>query len=87
MIIHHISQRGRVLYLCPHHQSSKVPMMSRGRLIQLILPLKHDFQALRALRRAKGLCIRYGAKWSRDHKCSEVVQLHLVQELLGMFFG
>jgi hypothetical protein len=45
------------------------------------------FQALRALRRAKGLCIRYGAKWSRDHKCSEVVQLHLVQELLGMFFG
>jgi hypothetical protein len=43
------------------------------------------FQALHALRRAKGLCICYGAKWSCDQKCSEVVQLHLVQELLGMF--
>ncbi|CAD6247668.1 unnamed protein product [Miscanthus lutarioriparius] len=35
--------------------------------------------------RARGLCIRCGAKWSREHKCSEVVQLHLVQELLDMF--
>jgi len=38
-------------------------------------------QALRAARRAQGLCYRCGAKWSRDHRCSETVQLHLVQEL------
>lgn len=43
------------------------------------------FQSLRASHRARGLCIRCGAKWSHDHKCSEVVQLHLVQELLDMF--
>ena len=38
-------------------------------------------QALRAARRAQGLCYRCGAKWSQDHRCSETVQLHLVQEL------
>jgi hypothetical protein len=43
------------------------------------------FRALRASRRAQGLCIRCGAKWRRDHRCSEMVQLHLVQELLDMF--
>jgi hypothetical protein len=36
------------------------------------------FRALCASRRAQGLCICCGAKWSRDHKCSEVVQLNLV---------
>jgi hypothetical protein len=46
---------------------------------------EEKFQALRASRRAQGLCIRCGAKWSRDHKCSETVQLQLVQELLDMF--
>ncbi|CAD6238507.1 unnamed protein product [Miscanthus lutarioriparius] len=43
------------------------------------------FKALRASRRAQGLCIRCGAKWSRDHKCSDMVQLHLVQELMDLF--
>jgi len=43
------------------------------------------FKALRASRRAQGLCIRCGAKWSREHKCSEMVQLHLVQELMDIF--
>lgn len=46
---------------------------------------EEKFQVLRANCRARGLCIRCGAKWSRDHKWSEVVQLHLVQELLDMF--
>jgi hypothetical protein len=36
------------------------------------------FRALHASRRAQGLCIHCGAKWSHDHKCSEVVQLNLV---------
>lgn len=41
--------------------------------------------ALRAFRKAKGLCMRCAEKWSRDHKCSAQVQLHVVQELLELF--
>lgn len=41
--------------------------------------------ALRAYRRAKGLCIPCAEKWSRDHKCSAMVQLNVVQELLELF--
>jgi hypothetical protein len=40
--------------------------------------------ALRASRRAQGLCMRCGGKWSRDHQCPAAVQLHVVQELLDM---
>jgi hypothetical protein len=42
----------------------------------------HD---LRAQRRAQGLCVRCAAKWSRDHKCPDLVQLHIVQELCDLF--
>lgn len=41
--------------------------------------------ALRAYRRAKGLCVRCAGKWSREHKCAPTVQLHVVQELLELF--
>lgn len=41
--------------------------------------------ALRAFRKAKGLCVRCAEKWSRDHKCSTIVQLHAIQELLALF--
>jgi hypothetical protein len=41
--------------------------------------------ALRAFRRAKGLCIRCAEKWHCGHKCSPTVQLHAVQELLEVF--
>jgi hypothetical protein len=46
---------------------------------------EEKFRSLRSSRRARGLCIRCGAKWNQEHKCNEVVQLHLVQELLDMF--
>jgi len=46
---------------------------------------EEKFRALRASRRARGLCIRCGAKWSRDHRCEAAVQLHMVQELLDVF--
>jgi len=35
------------------------------------------FRALRAACRAQGLCIRCGAKWSREHKCSETVSNYI----------
>ena len=41
--------------------------------------------ALRAQRRAMGLCYKCGEKWSRDHTCSATVQLHVVQELWELF--
>ena len=37
-------------------------------------------KTLRDYRHARGLSIRCGEKWSRDHKCSETVQLHVLQE-------
>ncbi|CAN6343657.1 unnamed protein product [Urochloa humidicola] len=37
--------------------------------------------ALRSYRRARGLCIKCAEKWSRDHRCPETVQLHVIQEL------
>lgn len=41
--------------------------------------------ALQAYRRAKGLCHTCGEKWSKEYKCGPTVQLHIVEELLGMF--
>lgn len=40
--------------------------------------------ALRTYRRSKGLCFTCGEKWSKDHKCSTSVQLHVVQELVSL---
>lgn len=37
--------------------------------------------ALRAFRRAKGLCVRCAERWSRDHTCPDKVQLHAIQEV------
>ncbi|WVZ67898.1 hypothetical protein U9M48_016915, partial [Paspalum notatum var. saurae] len=43
------------------------------------------WSALRAYRRAKGLCDKCAAKWSRDHKCADSVQLHVLQEVMELF--
>lgn len=32
-------------------------------------------------RRARGLCFRCGEKWSRDHRCPEKIQVHVLQEV------
>lgn len=41
--------------------------------------------ALRAFRRAKGLCFKCGERWGKDHVCPPTVQMHIVDELLAMF--
>lgn len=41
-------------------------------------------QALRAFRRAKGLCQFCAEKWVRGHKCADTVQLHAMQDLLSV---
>lgn len=43
------------------------------------------FSALRAYRRARGLCDKCAEKWRPGHKCSPTVQLHVVQELFELF--
>lgn len=43
------------------------------------------FKALRAYRRAKGLCDRCAEKWSKGHTCSTTVHLHAMQEVLELF--
>jgi hypothetical protein len=40
--------------------------------------------SLYAYRKAKGLCYKCGLQYSRDHRCSETVQLHVVEELWQM---
>lgn len=40
--------------------------------------------AVKAFRRAMGLCYRCGEKWRKEHKCGPQVQLHFVQELWDM---
>lgn len=41
--------------------------------------------ALLNFRRAKGLCQFCAAKWSKEHKCADTVQLHALQELMELF--
>uniref|UniRef100_A0ACD5ZUU6 Uncharacterized protein n=1 Tax=Avena sativa TaxID=4498 RepID=A0ACD5ZUU6_AVESA len=40
--------------------------------------------ALRAYRRARGLCFTCGQRWGQDHKCPTTVPLHVMEELLQM---
>ncbi|WVZ95116.1 hypothetical protein U9M48_040918 [Paspalum notatum var. saurae] len=43
------------------------------------------WSALRAYRRAKGLCQFCAEKWSKGHKCADTVQLNAMQEVLELF--
>lgn len=47
--------------------------------------VEEKFAALRAFRRARGLCQRCTERWSKDHKCPSSVQLHVMQELFELF--
>jgi hypothetical protein len=48
-------------------------------------PTDSKAAALRAYRRALGLCYKCSEKWRKEHKCSPIVQLHAVQELWDLF--
>lgn len=62
----------------PAPQAKVVPDGGRGPSTEERWP------ALRASRRAQGLCMRCGGKWARDHQSPQVVQLNIVQELLDV---
>jgi hypothetical protein len=40
------------------------------------------WRSLKAFRRAKGLCQYCAEKWTKEHKCADNVQVHVVQELM-----
>ena len=78
-----------------HHAPSPLPLPlpprgDKPQLQQSVEPghskhLDEKMAALRAYRRARGLCIKCAEKWSRDHKCPESVQLQVMQELYDLF--
>lgn len=41
-------------------------------------------QTLRSHRRAQGLCMTCGEKWSMQHKCPEKVSLHVLEEVINV---
>lgn len=45
------------------------------------------WSALRAFRRAKGLCFLCGEKWFKDHQCKTSVQLHIVQVMVDFMLN
>lgn len=42
------------------------------------------FAALKAYRRARGLCDKCAERWRPGHQCASTVQLHVVQELMDL---
>jgi hypothetical protein len=50
-----------------------------GRTDDKMQPIEDRVAALRAYRKAKGLCHKCGEKWSSEHKCGPTVQLHVVE--------
>jgi hypothetical protein len=46
---------------------------------------KSKAAALRAYRRAMGLCYKCNEKWGKEHKCAPMIQLNAVQELWDLF--
>lgn len=52
------------------------PLSSRG---------DDKMAALRAYRRARGLCFKCGERWGQEHTCPQTVQMHIIEELLELF--
>jgi hypothetical protein len=48
-------------------------------------PASDRWSSLKSFRRAQGLCQHCAEKWTRDHKCSDKIQPHALQEVLEVF--
>jgi hypothetical protein len=48
-------------------------------------PQDDKWAALRAFRRAKGLCVKCAEKWSPEHKCPPSAQLNAIKDLWDLF--
>jgi hypothetical protein len=57
-----------------HRSNSKLPGSVEG----------NKLEALKAYRRAKGLCFKCGEKWGHNHRCLTSVLLHFVEEMWAL---
>lgn len=64
-------------------QSARVDEKKEGEIKRLSAS-SEKVSALKAQRRAQGLCYICAEKWSPTHKCANTVQLHAVQELFSV---
>ena len=69
-----VERRGRGIDRGIEDRLNTLHSYCRGRGIE------DRLNTLRSYRRARGLSIHCGEKWSRDHRCSESIQLHVLQE-------
>lgn len=47
--------------------------------------MEHKLFDLKAYRRSRGLCDNCGEKWSRDHKCADMVGIRVLEEMYALF--
>ncbi|WVZ61926.1 hypothetical protein U9M48_011733 [Paspalum notatum var. saurae] len=48
-------------------------------------PFDEKLSALKAFRKANGLCFKCGDKWGQNHKCPKQISLHVLEEFLEVF--
>jgi len=66
-----------------HHDKAGAPLnLKSGPEVGRSLSADERWAALRSSRRAQGLCIKCGERWSRDHRCAKIAA---VDELLALF--
>lgn len=80
-----VTRRPQPLPLPPPHAPVRGPEDKRGAPPPKIMPAEDKWAALRAYRRARGLCYTCGERYSRDHQCKGTVWLHVLQEVLDLF--
>jgi hypothetical protein len=80
-------------FMKPHPRSSAVPTTQvaytpredrRRQSGSSVKPDDSRLAALKAYRRAKGLCFKCGERWGHNHTCSTSVPLHLVEEMWAL---
>jgi hypothetical protein len=71
----------------PQKQLALPPIPAKDKHIQAPAPAEDKLAALKAYRRAKGLCFTCGERWARDHQCKSSVKLHVIQEMIDFYYA
>lgn len=70
----------------PPRQDWLVPVAEQWPMEHARGPMADErWAALRAQRRAQGLCMHCADKWTHDHQCPPQIHLNVVQELMELF--
>ncbi|XP_039815512.1 uncharacterized protein LOC120678398 [Panicum virgatum] len=65
----------------PHLSDPTLKRKGQLSLLKNKSPMDDKLQALKAYRKAKGLCYKCGEKWNPGHKCHSSVTLHAMEEV------